>query len=115
MELSEYQDQAVRTSGGYGEVGSEQHQLTSALSLAGEVGEFCNLLKNKIRHGQVVPVEVLSRELGDVLWYVADLCTALNVDLGQVALENLDKLRRRYPNGFSTKVGPSEHKGGAGC
>lgn len=101
MDFRDYQVEVARTSGGYGEVGSDQHLLTSALSLAGEVGELCNLLKKKIRHGHEISQGELENELGDILWYVADLATASDLTLHEIAIDNILKLRRRYPDGFS--------------
>jgi len=43
------------------------------------------------------------KELGDCLWYVAAMATALDVDLGEVGARNIEKLRRRYPDGFSAE------------
>lgn len=44
-----------------------------------------------------------AKELGDVLWYVAALCTKADLDMGEVMQGNIDKLRRRYPDGFSSE------------
>ena len=69
------------------------------LGLSGEAGEVAEKMKKVIRDkGGVVDDETrqeLSKELGDVLWYVANLATELGLDLGEIAQENLDKLSSR--------------------
>jgi NTP pyrophosphatase (non-canonical NTP hydrolase) len=72
----------------------------SALGLAGETGEICEKLKKAIRDdGGKVNAERLAairKELGDVLWYVASLCTELGLDMDDIATHNLDKLAARH-------------------
>lgn len=99
MTLDEYQQQAGRTDP-Y-PPGSRDAMLNGALGLAGEAGEVVEAVKKHIFHGHALDRQALMRELGDVLWYVARLAAALGISLGDVAALNLDKLQRRYPNGFS--------------
>ena len=54
--------------------------------------------------GHDLDKEHLIKELGDIAWYLAEAATALDVSLETVFLENLDKLRRRFPNGFDTQA-----------
>ena len=68
-----------------------------ALGLAGESGEVCDAIKKREYHGRQVTDEHLIEELGDVMWYVANLCTVLNVSLDVVLEQNVDKLKHRYP------------------
>ncbi len=76
-------------------------QLTNmALGLAGETGEVIDHLKKYLFHGHTIDPEKVTEELGDVLWYVAGLCTILGVDMECVATGNIDKLKKRYPEGF---------------
>ena len=97
--LDEYQVLASRT------LTSDmtRHEASSMLSmgLAGEAGEVVDLLKKHLYHGHPLNEDQLSRELGDLLWYVAGLCTEYGVDLSTVASMNIEKLNRRYPEGFS--------------
>ena len=72
-----------------------------ALGLAGEAGEVADHLKKVLYHGHPLDAGELVSELGDVLWYVAALCTLYDINLQDVALLNLEKLQMRYPNGFS--------------
>ena len=99
MDLSEYQRQSRRTA----EYPREAWLAYPALGLAGEAGEVAEHAKKTIRdNGGVVDEErrvAMSKELGDVLWYVAQLATELNLDLDQIAAQNLEKLFSRQARG----------------
>ena len=73
------------------------------LGLLGEAGEIANKLKKVARDQEGVPtweqVEDLTKELGDTMWYEAEVATALEVPLSIVCEENLDKLRSRVERG----------------
>ena len=100
MDLTEYQGLAIRTAPNL--VPQDERQLLIwTVAMAGEVGEFCNMIKKKVGHGHAITPESLADELGDCLWYTAALCTLLEIDLNEVAAANIAKLRGRYPNGFS--------------
>lgn len=77
--------------------------LTSALGLASETGEFCEIPKKMFFQGKPLTDENLfhmKRELGDVLWYWINACRALNLDPNDVIAENVKKLESRYPGGM---------------
>ena len=74
-----------------------------ALSLSGEAGEFANKVKKIWRHGHDWNVQELAEKLGDILWYVAVLSEIIGYDLEEVMQTNIEKLERRYPNGFSAE------------
>lgn len=97
--LERYQDLANRSAGAGGE--GDQRLIVSALGLAGEAGEFANLVKKMTAHGHPFDPDALKDELGDVLWYLAEAATASGLNLGEIAQENVDKLLKRYPEGFS--------------
>ena len=73
----------------------------SALGLAGEAGEFANLVKKMTAHGHPFDPEALKDELGDVLWYLAEAATAAGLELNEIGWQNVNKLIERYPDGFS--------------
>lgn len=73
-----------------------------ALGLAGEAGEVADLLKKHVHHHKPLDRSALVKELGDVLWYLAFLCEANGLTLEEVASANAEKLRARYPDGFTT-------------
>jgi len=99
LSMNEYQNLAGRTAGAGRE--GQQRLVVAALGLAGEAGEFANLVKKLTAHGHDIGSDVLGEELGDVLWYLAEAATACGLELGDIAQKNVDKLRARYPDGFS--------------
>lgn len=70
--------------------------------LASEAGEVLGLFQ-KMYQGHDIDPDKLKKELGDVLWMIAEICTSLNYSLGEIANLNIDKLRKRYPDGFSAE------------
>lgn len=94
MTLSSYQKVAASTA-----IYPTQHAITyPALGLAGEAGEVANKVKKIIRDGKL-DKSALGAEIGDCLWYIAALCRDLNLDLGEVAKANLEKLQDRKARG----------------
>ena len=94
-----YQRQANRTAK---KSGDRNYNLThAALGLAGEAGEFVDAVKKAAIYGKPLDVDNLREEMGDLLWYVALACESLGVNMGDVAQQNIDKLKRRYPNAYA--------------
>ena len=76
--------------------------LTAAVGMSAESGEFTEIVKKMIFQGKPVNEENLfhlKRELGDVMWYVAQACMALDTDFNEIIEMNVDKLKSRYPGG----------------
>ena len=70
----------------------------------GEGGEFSELIKKQLCHDHPQSQIEMVKELGDVLHYLAGLATLLEVVLETVARVNIEKLEKRYSNGFSTQA-----------
>lgn len=105
MTLSDYQSQAARTASDHMLPEKRHTGLNcAAMGLAGEAGEFCDEVKKVQHHGKTLDPERLKNELGDVLWYVAHTCNVMGWSLEDVARANIEKLWKRYPNGFSTEA-----------
>lgn len=103
--MSEYQTLAARTlidRPDHMPTEEEYMILWNALGLAGEAGELANLCKKGICHRHTLNRDELIKELGDVLWYVAALCTKIGVDMSEVMDRNIAKLKQRYPEGYSS-------------
>ena len=76
--------------------------LTAAVGISAEGGEFMEIVKKMVFQGKPWNAdnrEHLIIELGDVLWYVAQACMALEVSFDDVVAGNVEKLKKRYPGG----------------
>lgn len=105
MDVREYQSEAARTlinmEGDVVLKGQPLMGVWCALGLIGEAGEVAEEIKKGELHHHGVHREKLFKELGDVMWYLAGLCTVYGLDLESVLQANIDKLRARYPSGFN--------------
>lgn len=106
MEAHEYQRLAARTlidSPGFDLRDDAIMVIWNVVGLTGEAGEIAEHVKKGIFHQHGLDREMLEKEIGDCLWYLAALCTTLGIDLSVVMEKNIDKLRLRYPNGFNSE------------
>lgn len=79
-----------------------QRLLTAAVGMSAEAGEFTEVVKKILFQGKEPSEDNLfhlKRELGDIMWYVAQACMGLNISLEEVLKMNVEKLAARYPNG----------------
>ena len=79
----------------------EEHLVRQAVGLTGEAGEVANYIKKGIFHRHGIDINKIEEELGDVLWYIAEIATSLELDLGVIMQKNVEKLLVRYPSGFT--------------
>ena len=88
--------------------------LTAAIGLNDESGEFAGLVKKIIFHGKELNEENLihmKKELGDIMWYLANACIALNIkSFDEIINLNIEKLSARYGNSFSTEKSENRRK-----
>jgi NTP pyrophosphatase (non-canonical NTP hydrolase) len=97
MTFDEYQQAAMRTAS----KGSWEEQLAAGvMGLCGEAGETCDYIKKVLFHGHPIDPNKVAEELGDQLWYIALTSDAIGIDMSEIAKRNIEKLKRRYPNGF---------------
>lgn len=101
MEFNNYQKEAMRTASGMNK--QDQMIVNGVLGLNGEAGECADIVKKYLFQGHALDPEHLAEELGDVLWYIAVTAQSLGYDLNTVAQMNVDKLRKRYPDGFDAE------------
>lgn len=97
MTLNEYQLAAQRTSSTHTFTQKIENGL---LGLFGEGGELADLYKKFRFQGHDYDREHMVKELGDVLWYVAEVASGLMMTLDEIATRNIEKLKARYPDGF---------------
>ncbi len=93
IDFNEYQKHAYNL---ISEEGKKDLITNGVLGLAGEVGECCDIVKKYKYQGHELDKNHLKEELGDVLWYIAETASGLNITLEEVAQYNLDKLHKRY-------------------
>ena len=76
--------------------------FNACLGLSGEVGEFNDMIKKWVFHEKELDLEHAKKEAGDICWYLAMLCESFGWTLDDIMQTNIDKLIRRYPDGFDT-------------
>lgn len=96
MKLNEYQELAARTAENHSE-----ELLNYGLGVAGEAGEVADMIKKVRFQGHSYTQDQVCKELGDVMWYVSQLARITGLTLEEVATKNIEKLMKRYPEGFS--------------
>ena len=101
MTIHEYQKLAMTTLNP--ELSQKDVLIIGVMGLCGESGEAIDIVKKHLHQGHELDREKLIKELGDIAWYLAETATALDVSLEEVLERNIEKLRSRYPEGFSTE------------
>lgn len=98
MTGNEYQKLAMVTSNK--NLSPDYHLLNGVMGLCGEAGECVDLVKKNFMQGHDLDKSHIAKELGDVMWYIAETATAIDLSLDEVMQMNIDKLKARYPAGF---------------
>ena len=95
LTINGYQHKAMRTAK------EACRELSNVgLGLAGEAGEIADMIKKHLHQGHPLDREKFIKELGDVAWYLALGCTVIGEPMEKVLQTNIDKLLKRYPDGF---------------
>lgn len=98
MTINEYQKLAMTTLNP--DLNERDVLINGVMGLCGEAGEAIDLVKKHLAQGHDLDKEHLAKELGDVAWYLAETATAIGYPLEEIFQMNLEKLRKRYPEGF---------------
>lgn len=101
MTINEYQEAALRTAQTE-ELTHIELVMNAALGLCGESGEVADIVKKFRFQGHDLDFDHIAKELGDIAWYLAVGAYAIGYDLETILQMNVDKLKARYPDGFST-------------
>ena len=101
MTVNEYQKLAMVTLNP--ELDKKDVLINGVMGLCGESGEAIDIVKKHLAQGHELDREKLAKELGDVAWYLAETATAIGYDLEDIFQMNIDKLKKRYPEGFSVE------------
>lgn len=99
MTINEYQKLAMTTLNPA--LSKKDVLINGVMGLCGESGEAIDLVKKHLAQGHELNRDALIKELGDIAWYLAETAYALDVSLEDVFQKNIDKLKKRYPEGFS--------------
>ena len=101
MTINEYQKLAMTTLNP--DLDKKDVLINGVMGLCGESGEVIDIVKKHLAQGHELDKEKIIKELGDVAWYMAEIATVLDVELEDVLVQNIEKLKQRYPEGFSTE------------
>lgn len=98
MTINEYQELALRTLNK--SLSKKDILINGVMGLCGESGEAIDIVKKHLAHGHDLDRNHLIEELGDIAWYLAETAYSLDIDLESILKQNVEKLKKRYPNGF---------------
>ncbi len=101
MTINEYQKLAMTTLNP--ELSPKDVLINGVMGLCGESGEAIDLVKKHLAQGHELNREQLAKELGDIAWYLAETATAIGYPLEEILQMNIDKLKKRYPEGFAVE------------
>ena len=101
MTINEYQRLALKTLNP--ELDKKDVLINGVMGLCGESGEAIDIVKKWLAQGHELDKEKLAKELGDIAWYLAETAYALEIPLEDVFRANIEKLAKRYPEGFSSE------------
>lgn len=98
MTINEYQQLAMRTLNP--QLDKKDVLINGVMGLCGESGEAIDIVKKWLAQGHELDRERLAKELGDIAWYLAETAWALELSLEDILRGNIEKLAKRYPEGF---------------
>ena len=101
MDANEYQTLAMTTLNPA--LDKKDVLINGVMGLCGEAGEAIDIVKKWLAQGHELDKAHLANELGDVAWYLAEVATALDMPLSDILQANLEKLKKRYPDGFDAR------------
>lgn len=84
--------------------------INACMGLAGEVGELNDLFKKHIFHEKPLDLIHVKKELGDICWYIAEMCDAYGWELEEIMAINIEKLQARFPDGFDVAKANNRRK-----
>ena len=102
MTFNEYQKLAMTTLNP--ELSQKDTLVNGVMGLCGEAGEVIDLVKKHLHQGHELDREAIKKELGDIAWYLAETAYVLGFSLEEVFQGNIEKLKMRYPEGFSVEA-----------
>ena len=107
MDINEYQRRAMATLNPA--LDKRDVLINGVMGLCGESGEAIDIVKKHLAQGHALDTQRLAKELGDVAWYLAETASAIGYELQDILLMNLEKLQKRYPEGFTVEDSINRH------
>ena len=101
MKINEYQELAMRTLNK--DLSKKDVLINGVMGLCGESGEVIDIVKKHLAQGHELDKDKIAKELGDVAWFLAEVAYALDLKLEDVLVMNIEKLKKRFPNGFNVE------------
>lgn len=101
MTINEYQTLAMKTLNP--ELSEKDVLINGVMGLCGESGEAIDIVKKWLAQGHELDKAHLAKELGDIAWYLAETATALGLSLEDIFEANIEKLKKRFPEGFEAE------------
>jgi NTP pyrophosphatase (non-canonical NTP hydrolase) len=108
MTFNEYQDKAMTFLNN--KLSKKDVLINGVMGLCGESGEVIDIVKKHHAQGHDLDKEKIIEELGDVCWYIAEIAYVLDVKLEDVFEGNINKLSKRYKNGFTKEESINRNK-----
>ena len=102
MTFDEYQQKVLRTAAVHKEI--RDRLAVCGLGITGEAGEVADEIKKTLYQSHELNRDRLANEAGDVLWYLAFLASTIGMSFDEIAERNVQKLLKRYPNGFDPEL-----------
>lgn len=107
MNFHEYQVLARRTQNT--SITEFQRKMHALHGMSSEVGEIHGIFQ-KVYQGHTVDYDELIKEMGDLMWFMCELCDCIGIELEDVCRLNIEKLKKRYPEGFDEEKSRSRYK-----
>jgi NTP pyrophosphatase (non-canonical NTP hydrolase) len=101
MDARTYQKKSIRTLNT--DLTQEQLLSNMIMGIAGESGEIADVVKKHLYQGHELDFKHIAEEIGDVMFYIVNLCNVLQLDLETILGQNYNKLLARYPEGFEAE------------
>lgn len=104
MKWKEYQEKAMATCSPMTDrliTAQEQNIIHMILGMITEVAELADNFKKHFAYGKEFDIVNVEEEIGDLFWYVGNICTFLNIDIEKIMIKNILKLQKRFPDKFT--------------
>jgi NTP pyrophosphatase (non-canonical NTP hydrolase) len=103
MTIKEYQKSTHRTNAPLSDTYSQMVALHMVLGLMTEAGEIADVYKKNLAYGKSLDLINIKEEIGDLMWYISELCNYHGWDLENILETNIEKLKARFPEKFSAQ------------